>query len=240
MTSQSWPWLGKGQGLDPPRMSSSSQQVKTWLDTHIWVWATPNRIFHDLPKTNWWSNQFQTSCSSNLGMQSSVTFLWQWCLGQCWRACKVEVVRPDLILIHKRFEDVDSDSDIFFKNLPCLQRCALHASAKMLLPKARPRGTTYGGIKRQWQGRIGLGAFSVTSQWCILVMPLQDVNSVCLAVLLWLYAHGFFTLTQIKFLSKRSKFASSFKTKWDSISLYCNTIWHKKCEEGLRQVWQPL
>ena len=115
MTSQSWPWLGKGQGLDPPRTSSSSQQVKTWLDTHIWVWATPNRIFHDLPKTNWWSNQFQTSCSSNLGMQSSVTFLWQWCLGQCWRACKVEVVRPNLILIHKRFEDVDSDSDIFFQ-----------------------------------------------------------------------------------------------------------------------------
>ena len=74
MTSLSWPWLGKGQGLGLPRMSSSSQQVDWTCETATFgskQCPTDWRTFHD-------QNRIYDPVALNLkqgfaGMHSSVT-----------------------------------------------------------------------------------------------------------------------------------------------------------------------
>ncbi len=105
MTSLSWPWLGKGQGLDPPRMSSSSQQVKfNLLDSHIWVWATPNRTFHDQ------KGIYDPVSLKQIvaGMHSSVTVFLAVII-RTVMTCLQGHVRPNSNLIHQKLVDADSD-----------------------------------------------------------------------------------------------------------------------------------
>ena len=117
-------------------------------------------------------------------------------------------------------------------NLPCLQWCALHASAKTLLPTHCQEGIEAVAMEG-WTCRY-FNYFSMGHQ----VMPLQRDLSMpsCAAVVA-------FSLIQIVFC--QSKIASSLVSKWVSIRMIvsaCDGTESDTRVEGLRQleVWHPF
>ena len=132
------------------------------------------------------------------------------------------------IRCNKKFEDADSECPY---DLPCLQRRALHASAKSLLPNALQRGD-------QGCGKGGLNLLPLqlllNGHW---VMPPQrDLSMLsCAAVVA-------FSLIQIVFFSKQVCFFIQWVCNRTIVPGYDGAEFDIKIvkKEGLRKVWHPL
>lgn len=95
------------------------------------------------------------------------------------------------------------------------------------------RGTTYAGINSNIMEDLTC-CISILVQYIHIMhynVATTKYFSMSIQYALWLHTHAFHSHTK-KLLSKPRSFASSVKSKKDSVSLCWNRVWHEQSESG--------